>query len=86
AFGGGNGRGGCCGGPRGCCHSCFSAGFDEDAWDKKDKESRQRKRASAGQAEMEQPTATPQMVAPTSQAVAPTPQAVAPPPDVIATK
>ncbi|CAE6501031.1 unnamed protein product [Rhizoctonia solani] len=55
AFGGGNGRDSCCGGPRGCCHSCFSNEFDEDSWDKKDAENRQREAGSS------QPTATPQM-------------------------
>ncbi|CAE6467982.1 unnamed protein product [Rhizoctonia solani] len=57
AFGGGNGRDSCCGGPRGCCHSCFSKGFDEDSWDKKDTEDR-RARTETGSS---QPAPTPQM-------------------------
>ncbi|KAG8692460.1 hypothetical protein FRC08_009762 [Ceratobasidium sp. 394] len=63
AYGSGNGRAGCCGGPRGCCHSCFSEGFDEDAWDKKDGELR-KKQTAANQAKSTQPTPTPQMAAP----------------------
>ncbi|CEL59016.1 hypothetical protein RSOLAG1IB_09014 [Rhizoctonia solani AG-1 IB] len=58
AFGAGNGRDSCCGGPRGCCHSCFSEGFDEDAWDKKDAEDRRKSQTAAGSS---QPAPTPQM-------------------------
>ncbi|KAG8694633.1 hypothetical protein FRC09_009720 [Ceratobasidium sp. 395] len=66
ACGGGNGRGGCCGGPRGCCHDCFAKGFDEDAWDKKDEETR-KKRTAANQAQSTQPASTPQMTAPAAK-------------------
>ncbi|KAF8684991.1 hypothetical protein RHS04_00861 [Rhizoctonia solani] len=57
-FGAGNGRDSCCGGPRGCCHSCFSGGFDEDSWDKKDAADRNRAQAAANSS---QPAPTPQM-------------------------
>ncbi|CAE6481374.1 unnamed protein product [Rhizoctonia solani] len=57
-FGAGNGRDSCCGGPRGCCHSCFSGGFDEDSWDKKDAADRNRAQAEASSS---QPAPTPQM-------------------------
>ncbi|KAH7337722.1 hypothetical protein B0J17DRAFT_629260 [Rhizoctonia solani] len=58
AFGGGNGRDSCCGGPRGCCHSCFSNEFDEDTWDKKDAEARKKSQTEPSSS---QPAPTPQM-------------------------
>ncbi|KIJ63649.1 hypothetical protein HYDPIDRAFT_113148 [Hydnomerulius pinastri MD-312] len=33
----------CCGGPRGCCHSCFSSSFDEDDFDERMKQDQARK-------------------------------------------
>jgi hypothetical protein len=48
AFGLGSDTKPCCGGPRGCCGSCFNKGFDEDAFgDEEEDRARKRKKRNA---------------------------------------
>ena len=37
-----------CGGPRGCCHSCFDEGFNRDAWAEEDAQRGEHLKAGGG--------------------------------------